>query len=242
MDYQRGDNRAQRGGSYGDRERERRERAAAARREERERFEQRQKSRYHARQPQQGTWYERPPAQRAQAPRTQDARGPRTQGQRGRRSVPLQHQQYQSGGYAQQQSRPRPPRAPQRSPQLSRGYSSAPALDSRDIGIRVAIVAVLLVVFIARIATFGGCAESSDLDTQISEQQAQLQQVSDGNVQAQSQLDSMQSAIDSYDQLVSSSASSSESASDSSSASGESDSSAESDSSSESDSSAESAD
>lgn len=210
MDNGRGDNRRASSG-YDERERERRARAAAQRKAERDRFEQRQRTRYQPRRPQQGTWYEQPQRQR---PRQQQAR----------RSVPLQHQQLNGGGYLQQPRQQRQQRQQQQRPaqmsrtQMSRGaygaygayggYGRAPALEPRDLAIRTAIVAVLLVVLIARIVTFGGCAQSSELDAQIADQQTQLQQIADGNAQTQSQLDSMQSAIDSYNQLVSSSSSS----------------------------------
>lgn len=198
-------------------EREFRERTEQAREAERERLEPRrlQPAHHQARRPSPGTWYERernPSARRRPDELRPEEHSPRWQQPQVRRSVPLQHERYAANGdwRARQQTRPRPP---QRTPaQLNRGYGTGYAggqeLSSRDIGIRVAIVAVLLVVFLVRIATFGGCARSSELDTQISEQQAQLQQLTDANAQAQAQLDAMQSSIDSYDQLLSSSSSS----------------------------------
>ena len=79
----------------------------------------------------------------------------------------------------------------------------------RSMYVRIGIIAVLLVILVVRTVTFGAGNELSGLNSQIADQQAQLQTLTDSNTTMQSQIDSWQTTIDAYNKKESSSSSSS---------------------------------
>ncbi|MGI6032569.1 MAG: hypothetical protein ACOX69_04055 [Coriobacteriales bacterium] len=83
--------------------------------------------------------------------------------------------------------------------------------DPRPLYIRVAIVVVLLVILIVRGATFATGSELSSVNSDLDSAQQQLEQLNTSNSEMQSQLDSWQTTIDTYNNESSSSSSSSNS-------------------------------
>ncbi len=147
---------------------------------------------------------EAPARQRQQRPQQGRANDP----QRTERRMAQQRRSSHSPYYQQQLDRHA---AASRNYQHQQGMSSRGASALQSIAgsggqtalyIRIALVAILLIVLIVRFTTFGGGAELTSLNAQVNEQQTQLQTLTDENGSLQSQADSRQSTIDAYNEKV----------------------------------------